>query len=173
MMPTLNIPRQDLYDNNFINAYLGDVDKEEYHRENVIFLLFQPKDLPAFGIFLNRQYETNKSIVDDYDYNDGYIVIVYNLNPELEKDFDIIKSSKYSKVSHSFKKLFPREIKLLGKKGQPTKQSLQWMIFTKHITLIDYIETIIGTDQISRQNLESWPKFNGLLEILNINDLKP
>jgi hypothetical protein len=170
-MPTLKIEREELFNNAFINAYLGDVDKEEYHSENVIFLLFKPDNLEEFRKFVNKQYDINKDLVEDYDYEGGYVILVYNLNPVLEKDFKLVKLGKYSKTSLEFKNLFPKQIRLLNRPNQPLTKSLQWMIFEKDQKLIDFIESKIDED-ISSKDLEVWPIFNELLEILDINNIK-
>ena len=170
-MPTLKIPRKELYDNNFINAFLGDIDKEDYHKENIIFLLFKPENISKFRDFLRNQYEENKFIIDDYDYNPNYIVIIYNLNNDLENDFKLIKEGKYSKTSEKFKKIFPKKIKLFSQEGHPDEDSLQWMIFNKDKRLIDYIENIIDSPLIGRNNLEIWPIFNPKNEILDIESI--
>lgn len=170
IMPTLEISREDLFNNKFINAYLGDLDKEEYHEEDVIFLLFNPKDLNLFREFLNFQYE-NHSILDDYDYEKGYIVLVYSLNSELRKDFNLIKNSKYSKVSQEFKDLFPLKIINFSKKGKPSQESIQHMIFNRDIRLINFWEKEFDTNIISIQNLESWPQFDEQKEVLDIEKI--
>jgi hypothetical protein len=171
MVPTLKISREFLYENNFINAYLGDVDKEEYHQENVIFLLFKPKDLNQFSNFLDLQYENNEEIIDDYDYEKGYVVLVYLLNEKFKEDFELIKKGKYSKVSENFKNLFPKKVELLTHPNKPKKDSLQWMIFNKDQKLINYIEEMIDSTIISNHNLEVWPTFNEKNEILDIEKI--
>ena len=45
MMPTLNIPRKNLYKNGYINAYVEDIHKDLPYDEDVIYLLFKPKNL--------------------------------------------------------------------------------------------------------------------------------
>lgn len=171
-VPTLNIPREGLFKNNFINAYLDDVDKEEYYYENnMIFLLFKPDDLKMFRAFLDEQYENNKDLIDDYDYEGGYVVLVYKLNTDFKKDFDLVRAGLYSRTSSKFKQVFPKQIQLINSPNKPTKPSLQWMIFNKHPDLIQYIEDIIDTDQISKNDWEVWPKFDERKEILDIEQI--
>lgn len=173
IMPTLGINREDLYKNKFLNAYLGDIDKEEYHEENVVFLLFKPKDLKVFKEFLDYEYE-NSSIIDDYDYEPGYVVLVYNLNPNLESDFSLILQGKYSKVSDEYKELFPVRVINYSKKGNPTIEAIQPLIFNKDIRLLKFWERDLNdeNDVIRRNNLEIWPGFDQKKEILDIEKIK-
>lgn len=171
IMPTLKIAREFLHENDFINAYLGDLDKEDFHEENAIFLLFKPKSLKNFATFLDIEYQNNKQIIDDYDHEDGYVVIVYLLDEQWDKDFKLIKQGKYSKVSEDFKELFPEQVQILNKKDKPWKRSLQWMIFDKDPKLIQYIENIIDSDMISTNDLEVWPCFNEKNEVLDIDKI--
>lgn len=172
MVPTLGIPREELIDNNLINAYLGDINKEEYHEDDVVFLLFKPNDIKKFRAFVDKQYNLQKGIIDDYDYDDGYVVLVYVLDMiNFGDDFDLIKDSKYSKTSSKFKNQFNKTVKLINRPGQPEKTSLQWLIFTKDESLIDYVQEIIGSDIISKYNLEVWPAFDPKKEVLDIDNI--
>lgn len=171
-MPTLGIPREDLNDNQFINAYLGDVDKEEYFEEDVVLLLFNPKDLEKFTEFLDKQYESNTLLIEDYDSKEGYVVLVYQMSTKIQKnDLSLVKKGRYSETSNKFKELFPKKIELLNRPGKPEKTSLQWMIFRKDPQLISYVENIIGSNHISEYNLEVWPTFDEKKEILDINQI--
>jgi len=95
MVPTLNVPKDVLLDNGFLNAYVGDVDKDiEY--ENSVYLLFLPEDILKFREFLDDEYERTTTIIEDYDYLNGYVVIVYKLNMKWETNFDLIRQGRYS-----------------------------------------------------------------------------
>ena len=41
----------------------------------------------VFRNFLDNEFERTKAIVEDYDYEDGYVVVVYQLNDKYKKDF--------------------------------------------------------------------------------------
>lgn len=170
-VPTLGIKRQDLYENNFLNGYLEDVDKDQYYEEDVCFLLFKPEDLTRFRAFLDEQYEKNKNIIEDYDPAEGYVVLVYNLNPKLSKDFLLVKNSKYSLVSEQFKEMFPKKVQLLNRPNKPWKTSLQWMIFEKDEQLIQFIEKKIGQSLPEGTNVEVWPGFEYENQILDIDKI--
>ena len=68
MVPTLNVPKDALLNNGFLNAYVGDVDKDIQY-ENSVYLLFLPKDIEQFREFLDDEYERTESVIEDYDYD--------------------------------------------------------------------------------------------------------
>ena len=97
MVPTLKVPTNFLKDNGIINGYIKDVDRDAEY-QNCIYLLFKPDDMDKFRNFLDSELERTNDIVEDYDYDGGYVVVVYKLNPKFEKDFVIVKEGKYSKT---------------------------------------------------------------------------
>jgi hypothetical protein len=88
MVPTLKVPKDELKDNGFINAYIKDGSREVQY-EDCIYLLFHPKNLDKFRNFLDSEYERTKDVIDDYDYESGYVVVVYQLNPKFERKTSI------------------------------------------------------------------------------------
>ena len=79
MVPTLRVPKDALRSNGFINGYIKD-EKMQHGYEDPIYLLFKPDNLDKFREFLDGEYERTKSIIEDYDYEDGFVVVVYQLN---------------------------------------------------------------------------------------------
>ncbi len=77
MVPTLMVPKNALKQNGFINAYLDDVDRDFKYDDDVIYVLFLPTDLAKFREFLDGEYERTTSIIEDYDYEGGFVVLVY------------------------------------------------------------------------------------------------
>jgi hypothetical protein len=90
IVPTLSISREKLTDNGFVNGYIKD-GKRDVQYENAVYLLFKPDNLDKFGSFLDEEHERSKQVIDDYDYEKGYVVIVYELNPRLKDDIELIK----------------------------------------------------------------------------------
>jgi hypothetical protein len=170
--PTLQIDRSFLDENNFINAYLGDIDNDLYHEEDAVFLLFKPKDKLAFNSFLEKERERTENLLDDYDHDNGYVVVVYLLNKDYEADFGLIRNSKYSQTSKEFQKLFPEKVKDYSNLKGRMLPSLQHMVFNKDERLRTYWENELGTSIISRKNLEIWPGFDERKEILDIDLIK-
>lgn len=170
MLPTLKISREGLHNNGFINAFIDDKNKE-YPFEDAIYLLFKPQDINLFREFLDGEYERTKKIIDDYDYDGGYVVIVYKLDKEYEKDFELVKKGQYSKTSKTFQELFPKKVKMLNKPQKGLQTSLQYMIFTKDQRLINFWEDKIGEETLN-DLMEVWPTFDIKKEILDINNLE-
>ena len=169
MVPTLKIPREDLHGNGFINGYIKDGSKEVQY-ENCIYLLFQPKDLDKFREFLDSEYERTKAIVDDYDYQDGFVVVVYQLDDKFKKDFMLIREGLYSRTSKEFQALFPKVIKIKKNGLQRDEISLQYRVFNRTEDLIKFWEEKLDVE--FSDNQEVWHGFDEKNEILNIEKLK-
>jgi hypothetical protein len=169
MVPTLKIDRDRLKENGFINAYIKD-GKRDVQYENAAYLLFRPKDLYKFKEFLDDEYERTKSIIDDYDYDDGFIIVVYQLNPKFNKDFQYIKSGKYSKTSRDFQSEFPKVIKIKKNGLHKDEISLQYRIFNKTEDLKKFWEEKIGIE--FDDSMEVWQGFIEEKETLFIDKLK-
>ena len=169
MVPTLKIPREELHGNGFINGYISDGSREVQY-EDCIYLLFQPKNLDKFREFLDSEYERTKAIVDDYDYQDGFVVVVYQLDSKFSKDFKLIRQGKYSKTSSTFQALFPKIIKIKKNGLHRDEISLQYRVFNRTEDLIKFWEDKLGVEFDDDQ--EVWHAFILEDEILNIEKLK-
>jgi hypothetical protein len=169
MVPTLKVPKDALKENGFINAYVQDLQTEELHKDS-IYLLFKPENLEKFRQFLESEYERTKSIIEDYDYENGYVVVVYLLDKNYKKDFSIVRKGEYSKTSKEFQNLFPKVIKIIKDGLHRDELSLQYRIFVKSNDLVEYWEEKIGIGFTSK--LEVWEGFDIENETLNINKIK-
>jgi len=169
IVPTLKIDRDKLRENGFINAYVKD-GKRDVQYKNAAYLLFRPEDLYKFKEFLDDEYERTKSIIDDYDYDDGFIVVVYELNPKFSKDFQLIKSGKYSKTSREFQSEFSKIIKVKKNGLHEDRISLQYRIFNKTQDLKKFWEEKIGIE--FDDSMEVWQGFVEEKETLFIDKLK-
>jgi len=169
MVPTLKLGRENLSNNNFINAYIKDGNKDVQYK-NSVYLLFHPENLDRFREFLDEQYENSKIIIDDYDYDGGFVVVVCELNKKFSKDFSLVKQGKYSKTSKAFQNLFSKTVKI--KKLGITKDelSLQYRIFNKTEDLIKYWEDKLGVE--FDDDMEVWQGWIEENEILFIDKLK-
>jgi hypothetical protein len=169
MVPTLKIPTDKLDSNGFINAYIKD-EKREVQYDDVLYLLFHPKDIDKFRPFLLDEYDRTNTIIDDYDYEDGFVVVVYKLNPVFKEDFELIKQGKYSKTSVEFQKLFPKSIKI-EKDGLYKEQlSIQYRVFNRSEDLLKFWEDKFGMTLDKDQEL--WYGFIEKNEVLNVEELK-
>jgi len=169
MVPTLKIPKDSLRENGFINGYVKDGSREVQY-DNCIYLLFQPKDLDKFREFLDSEYERTKDLIDDYDYEEGYVVVVYQLDAKFSKDFDLVRRGKYSKTSPAFQALFPKVIKIKKNGLHRDEISLQYRVFNRTEDLIKFWEEKLGVEFSDDQ--EVWHGFEEENEILNIQKLK-
>ena len=169
MVPTLKINRDKLKDNKFINAYFKD-GRREVQYENCIYLLFKPENLERFKQFLDDEYERTKSIIDDYDYEDGYVVLVYELDKRFEKDFNLVKKGKYSKTSEDFQKMFPKIVKVNTGGYWKDEISLQYRIFNHTEDLVQFWEKKLDVEFDDDQ--EVWHAFIEENEILNVDKIK-
>jgi hypothetical protein len=169
MVPTLKISRDALSSNGFINGYIKDIRKDVQY-ENCIYLLFKPRDLTLFSAFLDTEYERTKAIIDDYDYEDGYVVVVYQLDMSYKKDFELVKQGKYSQTSKSFQILFPKIVKVKSNGQHKDEVSLQYRVFNQTEDLVQFWENKLGVKLEDDQEL--WHFFDEENEVLNLDKIK-
>jgi hypothetical protein len=169
MVPTLKINKDQLLIHNFINAYIKDIEKEiEY--EDCVFLVFKPKTLETFQEFVEREYERTPQLVDDYDYDKGYVILVYTLDPRWERDFLLVKQGKYSKTSKEFQNQFSKVTTTIKGGKKKEQASLQYRIFTKDDELRGYWEERINRE--FTHDMEVWEGWFEENETLTPNKLK-
>ena len=169
MVPTLKIEKDALNNNNFINGYIQDVRRDVQYK-NSVYLLFKPENLDKFREFLDKEYERTKDVVDDYDYEDGYVVVVYKLNPKWKKDFGLVLEGQYSRTSKEFQNVFPKIVKV--KKGDLHRDevSLQFRIFNKTEELRTYWENRLDVE--FTEEMELWRMFDMDEEKLDLDKIK-
>ncbi len=169
MVPTLKIPKDTLLDNGFINGYVRDLNRETEEKD-YIYILFKPENIDKFREFLDDEYERTKSIIEDYDYKGGFVVVVYKLTPGFEKDFDLVREGKYSKTSENFQLLFTKVLKLIKNGLHRDELSLQYRIFNKTQDMVDFWEEKFGIHM--HKNSEVWTGFIEKNEVLDIEKVK-
>jgi hypothetical protein len=173
MVPTLKVPKDALRANGFINAYIKDARKEEQYKDS-IYLLFKPENLDKFREFLDSEYERTKAVIEDYDYEDGYVVVVYQLEKKYKDDFTLVKKGKYSQTSALFQNVFPRTIKITRNGITKDEISLQYKIFNKTEDLVTFWEEKLGIDfqEVIGKDFEVWEGWNETKEILELDKIK-
>lgn len=169
IVPTLSIGKEKLVDNEFINGYIKD-SRKEIQYDKCIYLLFKPKNLDKFRLFLDEEYERTKSIVDDYDYEDGYVVVVYKLNEKLDDDIKLIKQGKYSQTSPKFQEIFPKIVKVKRGNRSYDQVSTQYRIFNKTEDLREYWEDKLDIN--FDEDTEMWGGFFEENEIMDLDKIK-
>jgi len=171
MVPTLNIPKGALRLLGFINAYQRDMDRDlDYGEDNVIYLLFKPEDMIYFREFLDAEYQRTSKIIEDYDYPEGYVILIYKLDDKWKRDFKLIKAGKYSTTSLGFQKMFPKVIKIMKNGLHKDEISLQYRVFNKTPDLVEFWEKKLGIDW--SDDMEVWSGWDEATEILNMMEIK-
>jgi hypothetical protein len=173
MVPTLKVPKNALRGNGFINAYIKDARREDHYKDS-IYLLFKPENLDKFREFLDSEYERTKAVIEDYDYEDGFVVVVYQLNEKYKEDFNLIKQGKYSQTSALFQNVFPRTITIVRNGISKDEISLQYRIFNKADDLVNFWEEKLGIDlkEIVGKDFEVWEGWDESKEILELDKIK-
>ena len=173
MIPTLKISKENLKENGFINGYIKDGGRDVQY-ENSVYVLFKPENLDKFREFLDKEYERTKAVIEDYDYEDGYVVVVYQLNDKYKKDFNLIKKGKYSKTSKSFQNEFPKLVKIVREGDVKEAMSLQTRVFMRTDDLIEYWEEKLGMNlKITLgEDYELWDIFDETKETLELDKIK-
>jgi len=139
----------------FINAYIGDIGHEPLY-EYSLYLLFKPENYQDFQYFLNIEKKKNR-IVDEYDYEGGYTVLVYNFPEQFHHEYDLFKTGDFSLFRKSYVDIFP-EFEPIPNTVTPQKtQSLQWRVFHLHDSLREYWEERLGIELDSDAELWSRP----------------
>ena len=169
MVPTLGINKDEAKDNGFINGYCRDGNREIQY-EGSIYLLFKPKNLDKFRAFLDGEYERTKDVIDDYDYEDGFVVVVYELNKKFKKDFNLVREGLYSKTSSEFQAKFPKVVKITRGGLNKDEISLQYRVFNKTEDLKTYWEEKLGIE--FDDEWEVWDGFELDKETLYLDKIK-
>lgn len=170
MVRILKIDTDKIKEYGFINAYSFDKRKEVQY-ENAVYLLFKPPDITLFQDFIDSEYERTDAIIDDYNYEDGYVVLVYKLDKKYDKDFQLIRQGKYSKLSEEFKEMYPKKVDVpIGNKKTKKETSLQWLIFEKDESLKQLWEDKLGYR--FSNNMELWSIWEDEKETMDLDKLK-
>lgn len=149
LVPLLGIRRERLQDPavGYVNGYLMDAGCSTPHT-NVVYLVFQPKGLGVFNSFLQeeRARTTGCVLVDEYDYEGGYVVLVYPLPPEADRIMAYLLNGQYSQFPADIQERYPKVLKITDPRSglHRDEPALQWRIFKKDRNLRTYWEGIVG-----------------------------
>lgn len=169
IVPIFSIGKEKLTNNGFLNGFIKDSRRDVQYKDSV-YLLFKPEDLDKFRVFLDSEYEKTKSIIDDYDYEEGYVVVVYQISPRLMPDIELVKQGKYSKTSSKFQQIFPKTITIKKNGFQKDELSLQYRVFNKTEDLKQFWEDKF--DVVFDDDMEVWSGFSEDYETLNLDKIK-
>ena len=169
IVPTLSIGRDKLLDNGFLNGYIKDANRDVQY-ENAVYLLFKPDNFDRFREFLVDEYERTNQLIDDYHYEDGFVVVVFTLDEKWKKDFVLVREGLYSQTSKEFQDSFPKVIKIVKSGLHRDEISLQFRIFKKTEDLRKYWEDRL--DMEFTEDMEVWNGFDIENEILDLDKIK-
>ena len=169
IVPTLKINRDKLKENGYLNGYMSDV-RRDVQYENAVYLLFKPDNFDRFREFLVDEYERTNQLIDDYDYEDGFVVVVFTLDEKWKKDFVLVREGLYSQTSKEFQDSFPKVIKIVKSGLHRDEISLQFRIFKKTEDLRKYWEDRL--DMEFTEDMEVWNGFDIENEILDLDKIK-
>ena len=134
ILPLVKADRDRLILNGFENAYIKD-EMCELAYPNSFYLLFRPANLLQFNEFVEEE-RARGYLVDEYDYPDGWTMLVYKYESKWEKDVALIMQGKFSQVSPAYKHAIPR---LKETKEYGTVMTMQHHIFDKDDFIKAYI----------------------------------
>lgn len=169
IVPIFSIGKERLTNNGFVNGFIKDSRRDVQYKDSV-YLLFKPEDLDKFRVFLDGEYERTKQIIDDYDYEEGYVVVVYQINSRLLPDIELVKQGKYSQTSTKFQQIFPKTVTIKKNGFQKDEISLQYRVFNKTEDLKQFWEEKF--DVIFDDDMEVWSGFSEDYETLDLDKIK-
>src|SRR6266498_2837841 len=139
LVPCLGIAPKTLEENGFMDGYLDDMNREIRY-ENSLYLLFKPTSMEKFNQFLILENERTPNLVDDYDYEGGYIVLVYRLESKYLNDYQLFLESKYSMFSNELKKAIPKIVKIMQGNLHRDILSIPYRVVNRTNDIIQYWE---------------------------------
>jgi hypothetical protein len=155
----------------FINAFIDDV-AHEPHWENCVYLLFKPEEMDEFNYWHTQEQERSELLVEDYDYEDGYIVLVYKFPEEYLREYQLFFTGDYSMFRKSYTDKFPQILEEKNQYGMITgqKKSIYNHIFNRTEELKKMWEKKLDVEL--GEDAEYWSVPNLDKERLDINKIK-
>lgn len=100
----------------FLDAFIKDVNHEMDYSHPLYLLFKQDHAILSFREFVQDEYERGL-LTEDYDYPEGYIVLLYEYPERFREDYDKIIQGRYSETSREFKDCFPIKTMFKGKES--------------------------------------------------------
>ena len=145
LLPALGLCEDEMSESlGFIDAFLKDEHRPTGFKYTV-YVLFRPADVRKFQEFVEGEYARTSALVEDYDYADGFVVLVYHYPQAFHKDYNRFLKGKYSRFSIPFVDQFPRYEKAAdGTNPNIPQISFQRMVFHKAPALVAFMEEQVG-----------------------------
>jgi len=169
LLPGIGLTRKDILKHGFITAYINDKDYPVY--KNSVYLLYKPEDIHAFDEFLKSEYNRTNWMLEDYDYEGGYIVTVYKFPEKFMREYNLFLKGKYSQFGPDYVNLFPEKVEIVKNGKRSLKFSLAYHIFNRSEAIRKYWERMIGEELPADAELWSSPNIE-TTETLDINNIK-
>lgn len=135
LLQPLGLGRVMLEGQGFINAFLKDENYENPDNLDLVFLLFRPKNREKFKYFIDLEKGRTPLFIDEYDYEGGFVVLVYEFPSVLHDDFVLVKKGNYSSVSAAYRKTITQKtnqkVQADNAQGWKYADSMQWMVIHK------------------------------------------
>lgn len=172
IVPIFKIDRNSMIANGFINSYLYNTEKNFDYEDFHIHMVYHPSDMDMFNKFVEiEKIRLGKLFVDEYDYEDGYSVLVYKVPEDLNYGVNLILEGKYSKLDKHYMNHLPNIITVRKRTGvTSTETSLSHLIYTKDPLLRKMWESILNTGL--PEDSEVWERRTKDEETLYIDRIK-
>jgi len=165
LVPLTKIRKETLKRLGFVNAYIKDGERDVQY-DNAVYMVFKPNNLDEFREFLISEYDRTKNIIEDYDYEGGFVVVVYKIDSSFKNDVELIKKGRYSKTSKKFQQEFPKNILIHANGAVKEEVSLQYRIFNKTGDMVKFWEEKL--DVHFTEDQEVWHMFDEEKETLTL-----
>lgn len=171
LLAGIGLGRRNILKYGFISAFIDDKDHDP-HYEDSIYVLFKPQEIEGFSQFMVMEI-AKPIFIEDYDYEGGYVVLVYKFPNEYLQEYKLFKDGKYSKFRKKYISLFPETIQFEENGATITEYSLHFHIFNKTEAIKKLWERRLG-DDIFSEDMEMWssPYLVPGKEILDIEYIK-
>lgn len=168
LLPSLGFRKLDLKKYGFISTFIDDTDHDPHYPYS-LYLLFNPEDQEAFNLFVAEEGERRGVVIlEEYDYDGGYVVLVYKFPEQYKEEFNKFLGGKYASFRNVYKKLFP-ETNLQTNSFGPVsvkKRTIQFLVFNKDPDMKKFWEIEMGEE--IPDGMDYWPIPNKKKETLDI-----
>lgn len=138
VFPILGIDRAGAIGMGYTEAFIED-SLRELKYENAVYLLFRPiNKWEEFNMFVEKERGRGAPIIDEYDYPDGWTVLVYKYPKKWEEDVKLLTTGKYSKISEGYKALLPRWVNGSSETDENREETYIWKVIAKAPELKEY-----------------------------------
>jgi hypothetical protein len=146
LLPVYKIGLKRLTELGFINCFLKDEERETVNETDLhLYLLFktdeeQQKELQKI-IGLLEKKEGEVILLEDYDYSENYMVLVFKFPEKFRNDYQLFIEGKYSHLSDAIQATYPEKTVADFYPFTPLEgKSLQWMVCHKDPALKRFLE---------------------------------